>query len=362
MVKNEGTVFLRALVHELFQPYYDIEIQQDFKEDNVCKWQLVSPFGCPHLLFPNARSDLGPCSKKHDVRLKQKYDQDKNKDSYPYEQWFFNYLQRLILHLDRKIKNNQARLHGYSMDIDEENDERWEKIIELDEKINEMILKSEEYGLNGNVEESFTLATQIDQLQIDLEQLKNITKHDDKSFDVCPVCSAKLIVNDTTNRTGIHIDGKQHQGYQKIRDHFNYLQSNRPDLVEESVKQYQRQQEFKRPDRRDNNYAPRENREQPHNQSSGNRDSRLPSFNSNARDNGNTHRNSRDNQSQQSSQRGRDSREPARNNVANRGGRDNYNRGGFRDRGGRDSRPRGGNYNDRRDFNRPQRGQRGRPY
>ena len=257
MVKNSGTEFLRTLVHELFQPFYDIEYEKDFKEDSVCKWQLVSPFGCPHLLFPNARSDLGPCSKKHDIRLKQKYDQETDHSKYPYEQWFFNYLQRLILHLDRKIKKHQSRLHGYSADIDEENDERWEKIIELDEKINEMIAKSEEYGLNGMVEESYTLATQIDQLQLDLEQLKNSTsKSDDKSFDVCPVCSALLIVNDTTNRTGIHIDGKQHQGYQKIRDHFNYLQQNRPDLVEESVKQYQRQQQQQQGNRRFDNREP----------------------------------------------------------------------------------------------------------
>eukprot|EP00835_Amoeboradix_gromovi_P006491 NODE_773_length_4376_cov_0.359598.p1 type:complete len:298 gc:universal NODE_773_length_4376_cov_0.359598:4207-3314(-) len=260
MVKNSGTEFLRTLVHELFQPYYDIEYEKDFKDDSVCKWQLVSPFGCPNLLFPNARSDLGPCSKKHDIRLKQKYEQDKDGASYPYEQWFFNYLQRLILHLDKRIKKHQARLHGYSVDIDEENDERWEKIIELDEKINEMISKSEEYGLQGMVEESYTLSTQIDQLQLDLEQLKNITKHDDKSFDVCPVCSALLIVNDTTNRTGIHIDGKQHQGYQKIRDHFNYLQTNRPDLVEESVKQYQREQQYNRSTDRGSFSSSRDNR------------------------------------------------------------------------------------------------------
>ncbi len=246
MVKNSGTEFLRTLVHELFQPYYDIEYEKDFKDDDVCKWQLVSPFGCPHLLFPNSRGDLGPCSKKHDIRLKQKYDQDPENAKLPYEQWFFNNLQKIVLNLDRKIKMHQSRLHGYSMDVDEENDERWEKIIELDEKINVMIAKSEEYGLKGLVEESFTLATQVDQLQNDLEQLKNNTKQDDKSFDICPICASLLITNDTSNRTGIHIDGKLHQGYQKIRDHFNYLQQNRPDLVEESVRQYQKGRENKR--------------------------------------------------------------------------------------------------------------------
>eukprot|EP00834_Sanchytrium_tribonematis_P001039 NODE_22_length_42145_cov_1.310612.p13 type:complete len:362 gc:universal NODE_22_length_42145_cov_1.310612:34277-33192(-) len=243
MVKNADVEFLRGLVHTLFQPFFDIEYDKDFKDDSVCKWQLVSPFGCPSLLFPN-RSDLGPCSKNHDIRLKQKYEQDPKKDKYPYEQWFFNYLQRLVLELDKRIKKHQSRLHGFSADIDEENDERWEKIIELDEKINEMITKAEEYGLKGMVEESHTMATQVDQLQADLEQLKNVTKQDDKSFDVCPVCAKLLIVNDvSTNRTGIHIDGKQHQGWHKIREHFKFLQDTRPDLVEESVKQYQKQQD-----------------------------------------------------------------------------------------------------------------------
>ena len=240
MVKNAGTEVLRHMVHALFQPYFEIEYNKQFDDDAVCKHHLVSPFGCPNLLFPN-RSDLGPCNKNHDIRLKQKYEQCDHKSKYPYELHFYMYLQRLVLDLDRRIKKHTKRANGFSLETDQENDEKYEQIIELDEKIHEMIAKCEEFGMEGMVEESFTLCTQIDQLQSDLDQLKQASKADDKNFDVCPVCAKLLIVNEISqNRTGIHIDGKQHQGWYKIREHFKELQDTRPDLVEKSVELLQR--------------------------------------------------------------------------------------------------------------------------
>ena len=37
-------------------------------------------------------------------------------------------------------------------------------------------------------------------------------------MEVCPVCGAFLVVNDTQTRVDAHLSGKQHVGYALIRD------------------------------------------------------------------------------------------------------------------------------------------------
>ena len=39
-----------------------------------------------------------------------------------------------------------------------------------------------------------------------------------KHMEVCPVCGAFLVVNDTQTRVDAHLSGKQHVGYALIRD------------------------------------------------------------------------------------------------------------------------------------------------
>ncbi len=37
-------------------------------------------------------------------------------------------------------------------------------------------------------------------------------------MEVCVVCGAFLVINDTSGRLSAHMEGKQHQGYKKIRE------------------------------------------------------------------------------------------------------------------------------------------------
>lgn len=39
-----------------------------------------------------------------------------------------------------------------------------------------------------------------------------------KHMEVCPVCGAFLVVNDTQTRVDAHLSGKQHVGYAMIRE------------------------------------------------------------------------------------------------------------------------------------------------
>ncbi len=42
-----------------------------FDDKDVCQWYNLS--FCPHELFVNTRSDLGPCPNEHDPKLKEQY-------------------------------------------------------------------------------------------------------------------------------------------------------------------------------------------------------------------------------------------------------------------------------------------------
>jgi hypothetical protein len=68
---------------------------------------------CPNQLFTNTKSDLGACDKIHNDRLKDKY-QKSDKSKYPYEAEFYDYLNKLISDLARKIRQGNGRLNVQS--------------------------------------------------------------------------------------------------------------------------------------------------------------------------------------------------------------------------------------------------------
>lgn len=46
-------------------------------------------------------------------------------------------------------------------------------------------------------------------------------------MEVCHVCGAFLVMNDTSNRLDAHLQGKQHTGYQKIHETYEELKVGR---------------------------------------------------------------------------------------------------------------------------------------
>lgn len=104
----------------------------------------------------------------------------------------------------------------------------------LEQKIKDMIAKAEAAGEEGHVDESQDLTNQVEKLQADLEQLK---KNDDvnpifrqeNKMEICHVCGAFLVMNDTSNRLDAHLQGKQHTGYQKIHETYEEMKKLRGD-------------------------------------------------------------------------------------------------------------------------------------
>ncbi|KAF9427490.1 Luc7-like protein 3, partial [Podila epigama] len=184
----------------------------------VCKHFLVK--FCPNSLFTNTKSDLGNCDLVHDEKLREEYQKSPDKDQYRYEEDFFEYLTYLHNDLERKIRRGKERK---DKEVDEtllnpRKDEKEEKIVMLEQKIKDTLAKVEEAGEEGRVDEAQVLTDQVEKMQQDLQHLKQENK-----MEVCHVCGAFLVMNDTSNRLDAHLQGKQHTGYQKIHETYEEL-------------------------------------------------------------------------------------------------------------------------------------------
>ncbi|KAK9761789.1 splicing factor, partial [Basidiobolus ranarum] len=223
--------YARSLLSELMSPY-ESESKKKFFDRDVCKYFLVR--FCPHELFINTKSDLGPCDKIHEEALKRDYQEAEDREKYGYEEEFYEYLQTLINDLDRKIRKGKERLNIQPDEslLNPNKDEKEEKIVLLDEKIKSLLAQIEEAGEEGRVQEAQDLNQQLERLQAELATLKNnddsnpIFKQE-KRMEVCDVCGSFLVTNDTSKRLDAHMEGKQHTGYAKIRE-----------ALEEYVKKY----------------------------------------------------------------------------------------------------------------------------
>ncbi|KAI9279365.1 hypothetical protein BY458DRAFT_502863 [Sporodiniella umbellata] len=250
--------YQKAMLEELMSQYVDVD-NKDFWDETVCKHYLVA--FCPSQLFTNTKSDLGACDKIHNDRLKDKY-QKSDKSKYPYENDFQDYLNKLISDLKRKIVQGNGRISIQSDErlLELRKEEREEKMVLLDVKIKELLQQVEAAGEEGRVQEATDLQSQVDKLQVELEQVrenKDGLNPAEKRMEVCDVCGAFLVTHDSSDRLEAHYKGKQHQGFLKIRDTINEMkqkrqqQSSQPSSQNHSRHSGYARQRYDYPDRRD---------------------------------------------------------------------------------------------------------------
>ncbi|KAG9285506.1 hypothetical protein G9A89_006494 [Geosiphon pyriformis] len=214
--------YQRQLLEELMAPF-ETTSKHNFWDDAVCKHFLVK--FCPNTLFTNTKSDLGPCTKVHDEKLRKQYQEKADREKYGYESKFYDHLQALCNDLDKKIRKGKDRLSVRPDDalLNPNKDEKEEKMVILDEKIKDLLIKIEEAGEEGRVQEAQTLTKDVEALQKELDFLKNSDDSNplfkqERRMLVCDVCGAFLVTNDTSNRLEAHWSGKQHTGYKQIRE------------------------------------------------------------------------------------------------------------------------------------------------
>ncbi|PVV00665.1 hypothetical protein BB560_004942 [Smittium megazygosporum] len=217
----------RRLLEELMSPFEGTK--KDFRDRKVCKAYLVE--FCPNMLFLNTKADIGPCDLIHEEALKIQYQNSDDKVKYGYEENFFYKLQSILSDLDRKIKRafNRVTAEADENLVNPEKDENQEKIVLAEEKIKAMLEKIEKAGEEGRVEEAQNLTVELEALQGELFNLKekasavNPLFKNEKKLEVCDVCGAFLVPGDDTRRLDAHVEGKQHQGYLKIRECYEEL-------------------------------------------------------------------------------------------------------------------------------------------
>ncbi|BBN01293.1 RNA-binding protein Luc7-like 2 [Marchantia polymorpha subsp. ruderalis] len=202
------------------------EVRWDDKE--VCGCYLVR--FCPHDLFVNTKSDLGPCSKIHDLKLKESYEQSSRHDLYVprFEAELAQFCEKLVQDLDRKVRRGRERL---AQDVDLASlvpisVEKTEQLATIEEKIKKLLEQSENLGEEGKVDEAQALMKKVDLLNAEkavvMQQAsseRGLILSQEKKMALCEICGSFLVANDATERTQSHMTGKQHVGFGMVREY-----------------------------------------------------------------------------------------------------------------------------------------------
>lgn len=182
---------------------------------------------CPHVIFTNTKSDLGPCRRNHDRAYRKEFPNAPEWYRRRAEDTFCRYLERLLVDVDRRIANGKDRL-DQKMELDMTNPEiiaRLDRITQLNKGADEILDRIEKLGEDGLVDEAFAAVGAMDALLNEkkvLESYNEATQTEsgpqEKQMIVCDVCGAFLVENDVESRVQSHLEGKQHLGYNEIRE------------------------------------------------------------------------------------------------------------------------------------------------
>ncbi|KAF4385389.1 uncharacterized protein LOC115706049 [Cannabis sativa] len=224
----------RALLDELMGAARNMtdEERKGFKEvtwddKEVCGAYMVR--FCPHDLFVNTRSDLGPCPRIHDPKLKESFEKSPRHDVFvpKFETELAQFCEKLVMDLDRRVRRGRERLAQEVEPAPAQplSSEKAEQLSQLEDKIKNLLEQVESLGEAGKVDEAEALMRKVDTLNTEKAALTQQTLPDkvlllaqEKKMALCEICGSFLVANDAVERTQSHITGKQHIGYGMVRD------------------------------------------------------------------------------------------------------------------------------------------------
>ncbi|KAI6654522.1 hypothetical protein LOD99_918 [Oopsacas minuta] len=197
-----------------------------WSDEKVCKYFLCG--FCPHDLFTNTKADLGPCKLLHDEKLLLQYNESDKRGEMGYEHDFLILLEGIVQDLTRRLQRGIERLdRTYHTPIEEED----ESTKAISDKITELLRKTERLGSEGKIDAAQEVMSEVEILKKEkhgiLAQKAGKDPNDpnallsndpERRLELCQVCGAFLIVNDTPRRINDHMTGKMHMGYARIRN------------------------------------------------------------------------------------------------------------------------------------------------
>ncbi|EEF51557.1 luc7-like protein 3 [Ricinus communis] len=222
----------RAMLDELMGADRNLteEQRKDYKEitwdsKEVCPYYMAR--FCPHDLFVNTKSDLGPCDRIHDPKLKEGFEKSPRHDRYlpKFEAELAQRCEKLVMDLDRRVRRGRERLAQGEEPIPPPpmSAEKSEQLSVVEEKIKNLLVQVESLGEAGKVDEAQALMKKVDELNaekalIQLQSDKVLMIPQEKKMALCEICGSFLVANDAAERTQSHVVGKQHIGYGMVRD------------------------------------------------------------------------------------------------------------------------------------------------
>ncbi|KAK8657889.1 hypothetical protein V6N13_036108 [Hibiscus sabdariffa] len=263
------------------------ELRWDDKE--VCAFYMFR--FCPHDLFVNTRSDLGPCPRVHDQKLKERwnlimhytryakvllvfflsFEKSSRHDVYvpKFEAELAKFCEKLVMDLDRRVRRGRERL---AQEVEPAppaplSAEKSEQLSVLEEKIKNLLEQVENLGEAGKVDEAEALMRKVEALNAEKTVLtqqpqnnKVLMLAQEKKMALCEVCGSFLVANDAAERTQSHVTGKQHIGYGMVRDFISEFKESKEKAREEErlakekeveERRNQREKEYERKSRSD---------------------------------------------------------------------------------------------------------------
>ncbi|KAG6791879.1 hypothetical protein POTOM_001013 [Populus tomentosa] len=239
----------RAMLDELMGADRNLteEERKDYKEitwdsKEVCAYYMAR--FCPHDLFVNTKSDIGPCDRVHDPKLKERnfpsamfvlscralFEKSPRHDAYlaKFEAELAQRCEKLVMELDRRVRRGRERLAQGDEPMPPPllSADKSERLSVVEEKIKNLLVQVEALGEVGKVDEAQALMKKVDELNaekalIQCQNDKVLVVPQEKKMALCEICGSFLVANDVAERTQSHITGKQHIGYGMVRDYIS---------------------------------------------------------------------------------------------------------------------------------------------
>jgi hypothetical protein len=115
---------------------------------------------CPYDLLLNTKLELPPCKFIHDLKLREKYEEAREKegkDIWKVDEEVYRIIRRHVYDCDDRIKFLEAE---QKKELEQELDN--ENIVEISARIEELSRKAEKLGEEGKIDESVAIMKEAD--------------------------------------------------------------------------------------------------------------------------------------------------------------------------------------------------------
>jgi len=195
-------------------------------DDNICPYYLCGL--CPFSLFFNTKCDLGECSFEHDDDAFYDFSTQSAATKRPVERMALKFYKQLLKRVDWWIRQTRRKIELQEELIeDEEKMEERKKLINseittCEENIKKKEQEIERLGENGQIERAQSLLAETELIKDRVKKLKE--SQVERSTNVaCEICGGQIYTGQSS-REDLHIDGKRHQGFLKIRQKIKMMQ------------------------------------------------------------------------------------------------------------------------------------------